>query len=191
MKILRRIQFKLSNRSEFTSLTNFCIAHFGAVRDLHNPPPNRTSTSTTLEFSPPGPPSTSYFNYYAASQSSPPHSTPSTTGRRVGWSTAAPPSSQRRPASSAWIPKSSQPLRSVTRMLDDMASQGPAPSVADEPVKHVPPDPVVPVVEKPFEITETIMLCLLEDETFVAEVVAVARLWDKMGLTRRLFSVDL
>ena len=72
-----------------------------------------------------------------------------------------------------------------------MASQGRAPAVVAEPVKHVPLEPVVPVAEKPFEITETIMLRLLEDETFVAEVVAVAGLWDKMGLTRQLFSVDL
>lgn len=112
--------------------------------------------------------------------------------------TPAPPSSQAIPTSAAWIPKSSHSLHSVTRMLDDLEERRTT-SLASAPVKTVPDPPKLPDelpprsarVDRPYEITEAIMLSLLEDETFEKEVVAIAGLWDKLGINRRLFSVDL
>jgi hypothetical protein len=106
--------------------------------------------------------------------------------------------SQTVPMSAAWIPKSSQSLRSVTRMLDDVEERRTT-SLTSVPVKPVPDPPKFgdelpgrsAKVDRPFEITEAIMLSLLEDETFEKEVIAIARLWDKLGINRRLFSVDL
>jgi hypothetical protein len=83
-------------------------------------------------------------------------------------------------------------------MLDDVEERRTT-SLTSVPVKPVPDPPKFgdelpgrsAKVDRPFEITEAIMLSLLEDETFEKEVIAIARLWDKLGINRRLFSVDL
>jgi hypothetical protein len=103
VQILHRIQFRLLHRHEFNALTNFCIGHFGAVRDLYHSDGTNSVNSFTSTIS---------------KDSTESLSSPVAPGR---------PSSQAVAMHSSqpdWIPSSTQP-RSVSRMLsqmEDMAS---------------------------------------------------------------------
>ena len=162
--MLRRIQFKLNHHREFSAFTNFCAGHFGAVRDLHDSSGGSTISSRSGESD-----KASSITYTPGSSSPP-------APRRSALSQISPPSQTSSPN---WIQKSSQP-RSLTRMLADAENKANAihtpkkdevgkvttGSQTEEILRRI-----GGVVDEPLQLTETLMMSLIQDDSFKEEVV--------------------
>lgn len=170
---------------EFAALTKFCIEHFGSVRDLHSPVGGSSismSSSDSNDNIERGRPSSAMFvndPSLVASGLLPP---------RIASSQMSPSQS-----TSNWIPKSTQP-RSLTKMLADAErkanmvqsysqSQSKPQSKDGEAVKATTGNQqkgtaeqmigrMDGVMEEHCQLTESILLSWIQDNSFMAEVLS-------------------
>ena len=153
----------MNHHREFAAFTNFCAGHFGAVRDLYDSNGGSTISSGSGESD-----KASSVTYIPGSSSSP-------APRKSALSQISPPSQKSSPN---WIQKSSQP-RSLTGMLADAESKANAMNTPkkDEVVKVTTGSQteeilrrIGGVVDEPLQLTETIVMTLIQDDSFMEEV---------------------
>lgn len=174
-QVLRRIQFKLHHRREFSTLTSFCVEHFGAVKDLYDSSGGSSSNGGSGI-------SISSNDDKASSVALIPGSSPLARTRTALSQTFSSPGTP-----SNWIQKTPQP-RSVTKMLADVSSKANQmnPPIKKQEVAKASTGSQTEeilgrisggLVEVGFHVTEAIMLSLIHDDSFMAEVVRLCRLF--------------
>jgi hypothetical protein len=156
--VLCRIQFKLMHHSEFLVLTDFCVQHFGAVRDLHDSKtqstPNSSASfgsniSNVSQFS-----NRSQLDFYSSQSTRKPNSIP----RKIG------------------------PTRPVTKMLaDSQDTLNSTSQIGDVQVPNLKAETWASCADETrhgsdsdgteaVHLTESMVLQLIQDDSFMSEV---------------------